>query len=312
MTKSVKNKRGKPIWLTVLGLLSLSLLVAVLLRGHDLILFNPKGLIADQQHQLMVVSTLIMVGFAAPILFALYFFAWKYRESNDKSHFRHDAGRSKALVVTAWVSPLLVAIVLAALMLPATQKLEPKDPIENGKEPLTIQVVAMRWKWLFVYPKQNIATVNYVQIPVDTPVRFELTADETPMSSFWIPHLAGMLYAMTEHVNTLNLIADTVGDYEGGAAEINGRGFADMRFVTRVSTQADFDKWVGHTLQSPFELTDLEYAKLLTPSEDNPPAFYSNPGAELYGNILSKYGGSHGGSHGHQAEVVEYGEHEGH
>src|SRR5690606_21687015 len=102
--------------------------------------------------------------------------------------------------------------------------------IESDEKQITIRAIAMRWKWVFMYPEHDIVTVNYVQIPEDTPIRFELTADEAPMNSFWIPHLGGMLYAMTEHVNPLNLIADETGDYVGGAAEINGRGFAGMRF----------------------------------------------------------------------------------
>lgn len=291
-----------------MGFFALSLLVAVLLRGNDVALFNPKGLIAEREHQLMVVSTLIMTAFAVAVLFFLYFFAWKYRESNDKSHFNAEAGRSKGLLVTAWISPLLVAIVLAALMLPATQELEPQRSIKSDNEEMTIQVIAMRWKWLFLYPEHDIATVNYVQIPVDTPIRFELTADEAPMNSFWIPHLSGMLYAMTEHVNPLNLIAHTPGDYEGGAAEINGAGFAGMRFTVRVSTELEFEEWARDTSLYTKEFSEQEYSEMLVPSKDNPVAFYSSPrNAVLFDNLLNKYSGSH--DHSGAAKPQEHGGH---
>ncbi|HTE21896.1 MAG TPA: COX aromatic rich motif-containing protein [Candidatus Limnocylindria bacterium] len=293
-----KIREGRAVGLTFLGLIGLGLVVAWLLRGNDVILFNPKGLIATEQHRLMLTSTLIMLGFAVPVLVTLYFFAWKFRETNQKATHNPNVSRGRVAVLAFWGIPTVIMLVLASLMIPATFKLEPQDSIEAGKDPLTIQVVALRWKWLFIYPEQNIATVNYAQIPIDTPVKFELTADETPMSSFWIPHLGGQLYAMTEHVNQLNLIADTLGDYEGSAAEINGAGFAGMRFITRVSTQDDFDTWAHETKQSPTELSTPEYKNLLEPSENHPVASYKDPDPNLYSTILSKYAGSHGGSHG--------------
>jgi len=304
-----KKYASKSIWLTLLGLTVLCVLVAVLLRGNDVILFNPQGLIALEQRRLMVTSTLIMLGFAVPVLFFLYFFAWKYRETNQKATHNPNASRSKLPVLAFWAMPTAIMLILASLMVPATFKLEPQDPIENEKDPLTIQVVALRWKWLFIYPEQNLATVNYVQIPVDTPVQFQLTADETPMSSFWIPHLGGQLYAMTEHNNRLNLLANTPGDYEGSAAEINGAGFADMRFTTRVSSRADFDEWTAALQGSLLELNTAEYKKLLEPTESHPMATYKNPDPNLYTTILSKYAGSHGGSHGQHTQSPDNEEH---
>jgi cytochrome o ubiquinol oxidase subunit II len=307
MTKH-KNKfsQGRPVMLTLLGLVGLGLVIAVLLRGTDIVLLNPRGLIAGEQRRLMVTSTLILLGFAVPVLFFLYFFAWKYRETNQKAIHNPNASHGKLPVVAFWGLPTIIMLVLASLMIPATFRLEPQDSIQAAKDPLTIQVVALRWKWLFIYPEQNIATVNYVEIPVNTPVQFELTADETPMSSFWIPHLGGQLYAMTEHVNRLNLMADTLGDYEGSAAEINGSGFAGMRFNTHVSTQEDFDKWVQETERSTNFLNTLEYEKLLKPSKNNKAVFYSHPDPKIYSTILSKYTGSHGGSHSHNVEVEKY------
>ncbi len=152
----------------------------------------------------------------------------------------------------------------------------------------------MRWKWLFIYPDQGIATVNFVQIPTGTPIQFELSADEAPMNSFWIPQLAGQLYAMTGHVNQLNVVADTNGVFQGSAAEINGPGFAGMKFVTRAGSMSDFNAWVQGVQKSPQALDDMEYQKLLKPSESNPAAYYSKADPDLYEAMLNKYAGSHG------------------
>lgn len=301
MTKSKKQSKLFAI-LTLLVVTAFGLTLAYLLSGADVALFNPKGMVADEQRWLLVVSTLIMLGFGLPVILTIYFFAWKYRESNPNSAYTPETKNSKSLLLFAWGGPLATVILLAALMLPATQRLEPQKSIEAGKEQLTVQVVSLNWKWLFIYPEQGIAAVNFTQIPVDTPVRFELTADEAPMSSFWIPHLGGMLYTMTGHVNPLNLIGHTVGDYPGKTAEINGKGFAGMKFTARVSTKEDFDAWVEKTKQSPITLTTAEYQKLLKPSENNKPAFYKDPSPGLFNAIVSKY------SEGHQHD----GEHEGH
>lgn len=296
MAKRKKNKNNLAR-LSVLGVGSLiifAVVAALFMRGRDIALLNPRGPIADEQFRLLVVSTSIMVGFAFLVLFFLYFFAWRYRETDRRVDINPQAGRSKLLVFVAWASPICIFVVLASLMLPATQKLEPQRAIESDNEELVVRVIAMRWKWLFMYPEQDIATVNFVQIPVDTPVRFELTADEAPMNSFWIPHLGGMLYSMTEHVNPLNLMAHTVGDYEGGAAEINGRGFSGMRFITRASTRENFDAWVRETAANSDLLDDVEYKRLLKPSENELAVTYRSPdNKQLFDNLLQKYSGSH-------------------
>lgn len=301
MTKRIKkSSQGNSAWIVISGLIVLGLIVAWLLKGNDVRLLNPKGLIAGEQTKLIIVVLALMLEIAIPTLIAFYFIAWKYRETNKKASYDPNIRHSKLFVLGLWAIPSSMVLLLAFIMWPATHRLAPQKSIASDAKPLTVQVIAMRWKWVFIYPEQNIATVNFVQIPEDTPVRFELSADEAPMSSFWIPHLGGQLYAMTGHVNPLNLMADTPGDYPGSSAEINGRGFAGMKFTTRVSTQEDFDRWVQDVKQSTDTLDSAEYQELLAPSENTPSAFYSRADPDLYGTMLMKYAGSHEHSVGHQ------------
>ncbi len=300
MAKIVRSK-NHPIWIILIvfaGLVDLALLIRHFVDGKNIALFNPKGLIARQQHGLimLIVVTLLMV--AIPTLFMLYFTAWKYRETNLKAVHSPNAQSSKLFVFIMWLFPAIVIFSLGVGMWDATHKLAPQKTITSSVKPITIQVVTLRWKWLFIYPEQNIATVNFVQIPVDTPVRFELTADEVPMSSFWIPNLGGQLYSMTSHVNPLNLIADTPGDYPGSAAEINGAGFAGMKFVTRVSGAEDFKVWVDQVKQSPDVLNSTKYESILKPSEYNQAEYFSAFDSSLYDKVVGKYLGPSGG-HGH-------------
>lgn len=291
MTKRTKKvSQTRSFWLILLGLLGLGIILTFLLKGNDIAIFNPKGFIANEQLNLIIFTVAFMMIIAVPTLFLLYFFAWKYRETDDNSKYDERSQHGKYFSAALWIIPTLFVIVLVVVMWSATHRLEPKKALVSDKKPIIVQVVALRWKWLFIYPEHNIATVNYLQVPANTPVQFDLTADETPMSSFWIPHWGGQLYAMTGHSNRLNLIADTMGDYPGSSAEINGKGFAGMKFTARASSEADFIKWVEEVRNSSTELDDTEYEELAQPSENNSPKVYSSYLLGLYDNVLLKYG----------------------
>jgi cytochrome o ubiquinol oxidase subunit 2 len=294
MTRNTrKTSQSRPGILVIIGLICLGLIIMMLLRGTKIALFDPKGLIASKQLKLMIISIIILSEIAIPALFIFYYTAWKYRETNEKAIYNSSTHPHKSLVFSIWAFPTVTMLLLAVLMWPAAHNLAAQKPIVSNVKPLYIQVIAMRWKWLFIYPEQNVATVNFIQIPTNTPVQFDLTADEAPMSSFWIPQLGGQLYAMTGHVNRLNLIANNPGDYSGRSAEINGAGFAGMEFTTRASTSSDFDQWVQKVKTSPNVLDDNTYNKLLTPSEYNIAAYFSKTAPDLYGNMLIKYAGTH-------------------
>jgi cytochrome o ubiquinol oxidase subunit II len=284
----------------ILAYAALALLFVVLLHGHNISLFNPKGPVAHEETKLTIFSIVVLMAVAGPSVALLYFTAWKYRESNPKASHDPEMQSGKLFTVAAWTIPAAFMAVLGVAVWQSTHKLVPQQAIAAATKPLTVEVVALRWKWLFIYPEQKIATVNFVQIPVNTPVTFELTADETPMSGFWIPNLGGMLYAMTGHINNLNLLAQTPGDYEGKTAEINGAGYAGMKFTARASSKQDFDLWVNTARLSTDVLTQPEYEKLLNPSESNPAAFYSDYQSGLYAQVLAKYPESH--NHGGSSE----------
>lgn len=287
-----RNGGGWLVWL-LLGLGSLTLLLRHFVSGRNIAILDSQGLIAGEQRFLLVKVISILLIVTVPVVLLLYFTAWKYRESNTKTAYHPSSRHSKSLVFTMWAFPISVFTIFMFIMVPATYKLEPRKSIASNTKPLTIQVIAMRWKWLFLYPEQRVASVNYVQIPKDTPVEFELTADEAPMSSFWIPNLGGQLYAMTGHVNRLNLLATEPGNYRGSTAEINGAGFSGMLFTASVSSAADFDVWVQKMKQNDQLLDTAAYDNLVKPSEHNPAAFYGSYQNDLYDTVVAKYMGSH-------------------
>ncbi|GAC1386468.1 MAG: ubiquinol oxidase subunit II [Candidatus Saccharimonadales bacterium] len=301
MLKTNKKRlgAGRLVAVILTALIGYGVLIHYLARGKNVAVFSPKGLIAHQQFSLLVFTVTVLLLVAIPTLTLLFYTAWKYRETSHASHV-HAQHTGKYLNWGIWLIPTTVMLILAFVMWPATHRLVPQKLIAAEVKPLRIQVIALRWKWLFIYPDQKIATVNFVQIPENTPVQFELTADEAPMSSFWIPNLGGQLYAMTSHVNRLNLMGDTLGDFPGSSAEINGAGFAGMKFTTRVSRADEFENWVRGVKWSPDELDAAVYKKLLQPSENNQPTYFSTYDSTIYDSVISKYLGPSGGHRHHE------------
>lgn len=254
---------------------------------ESLVLLNPSGLIAFSERSLMIQAILFMVIVAVPVYILLFFFAWKYRASNTKAVYKPDWEHAKIDELIWWAIPFEIVLVLGALTWTSTHQLDPRKALAD-EPPMVVEVVALDWKWLFIYPEQHIATVNYVRIPVGRAVRFDVTAD-APMNSFWIPNLGGQIYAMTGMVNSLNLQASEVGKFEGRSANYSGDGFAKMTFIAEATSQKDFDSWVLGVKASSRLLSAQEYADLVKPSTPEAPIFYAEVEQNLYNTIVMKF-----------------------
>lgn len=249
---------------------------------------DPQGPIASQERSVIVIAILLMLIVAVPLLITLYTIAWKYRAGSKNA--THEPNRVGGLwkQLIWWAIPAVIITFIAVLNWQSTHALDPSKPLNSAVKPLTIQVVALQWKWLFIYPEQNIATVNFIQFPVGTPVHFELTAD-APMSSLWIPQLGGQMYAMSGMVTQLNLMASAPGDFAGKDTEINGDGYAGMNFIARASSQSDFDAWVASIKAASATLDQATYDALAVPSQNARLSSYSSLDKELYNGIIMKY-----------------------
>lgn len=281
------NKKYKVAFL-LLFLFGVLALVLLFLHGHNnLTVLNPKGLIALQERNLIIFALLLSLTVVIPVFIFTFAIAWKFREGRGEK-YEPDWDHNRLLEIAWWAIPAIVIFVLAVVTWRGTHALDPRKPIEASAKPITIQVVALQWKWLFIYPEQNIATVNFIEFPVRTPVNFELTAD-APMNSFWIPQLGGQIYAMAGMGTQLHLMADAPGEFAGSTAEISGRGFAGMKFTAKASSVADFDAWVRVVKGFGNTLDVAEYNKLAKPSENNTVAFYASTEENLFNEIIMKF-----------------------
>ncbi|ABM94703.1 MULTISPECIES: ubiquinol oxidase subunit II [Methylibium] len=277
------------------GLL-LALAPLALLAGCDTVLLNPSGDIAAQQGRLIVVSTVLMLLIIVPVIVLTLLFAWRYRASNKAATYAPDWDHSTQLELVIWAAPLLIIIALGAVTWISTHTLDPYRPLQriDAQRPvapdtptLTVEVVALDWKWLFIYPEQGIATVNELAAPVDVPIRFKITSSSV-MNSFYIPALAGQIYAMPGMETKLHAVINRVGDYEGFSANYSGAGFSGMRFTFRGMAPQDFHRWVDATRAGRGTLDRTAYLQLEKPSEREPARRYARVAPDLYDAIVDR------------------------
>lgn len=280
------RKKYKIVFFLTISSIAILLSIAYF-RGINIAVLEPKGMIALKERDLFIAITLIMLIVVIPVFILTGIISWKYREGNQA---KYTPNWDKHLLSECiwWGLPCLIVFAMAILVWKSSHELDPFKPIESKKEPIRIQVVALQWKWLFIYPEQKIATVNFLQFPEQTPINFEITAD-SPMNSFWIPELGGQIYAMPGMKTKLHLIANEVGSFRGSSANLSGKGFSGMRFVAKASSKDDFYHWVATVRDSSNPLNLSEYNRLSEPSENNPAAFYTVQKEGLYDWIVMKY-----------------------
>jgi cytochrome o ubiquinol oxidase subunit 2 len=266
----------------------LLLFITVSLSGCKLIMLNPKGMIAIDEKNIMIISVLLMLIVVIPVIFLSLYFAYRYRENNFNAVYTPNWSHSTLLEIVCWTVPLLIIIVLGTITWTSSHRLDPYKAIAEKEKTITIQAIALEWKWLFIYPEQQIASVNYVQFPVNTPIEFLITS-EGPMNSFHLPQIAGQIYAMSGMQTKLNLIADTLGDYRGMSSNFSGNGFSGMTFTAHVGTQEEFNTWVKSTKHSAHPLTVSSYETLIKPSENSPIQLFSSVPADLFETVMMKY-----------------------
>ncbi|MDM5229711.1 cytochrome aa3 quinol oxidase subunit II [Lysinibacillus pakistanensis] len=237
--------------------------LAILAGCEPLTILDPKGPNAKTLSDTIILSIITMAFILLVVYVLLIFMLTKYRASKAPANYEppHEEG-SHLLEITWTVIPIIIVAFLAIVTVRTTSTVEAKPDGYDNQEPLVIYASSSNWKWHFSYPEQGIETVNYVNIPVDRPIEFKLYSFG-PITSFWIPQLAGQKYAMSDMLTTIHLAADEVGSYMGRNSNFSGRGFAEMEFEAQSMTQEDFDKWVSDVKANEKPLTKEKFDELL-------------------------------------------------
>lgn len=262
----------------------LVVLFAWLLQGKQIDVLNPSGEIANAQRSILLFTLFLSSLVVVPVFTLLIYFAVHYRADNKHARYQPEWGENKVLEAMWWGIPIAIISVLGVITLQSSHSLDPYKQLSGGK-PLEIQVVALRWKWLFIYPEQKLATLNYISAPVNQPIHFSLTAD-APMSAFWIPALGSQIYAMNGMESQLNLKANEIGNFTGYTTNINGQGYASMKFTAKITTKKQFIKWVDEMRMIKAEMNQAEYSKLAIAKSETSQRTYRLTDADLFQSIM--------------------------
>jgi cytochrome o ubiquinol oxidase subunit 2 len=256
--------------------------------GKDIAVLFPKGWVAFEQRNLLLIIQGMMLLVIIPVYILTFIFSWRYRADNKNATYDPDLVDHKIAEIIWWGVPFVMVAIISVLTWVKTHELDPFKPITSDKKPVKIEAIALQWKWLFLYPEENIATVNYLQIPEKTPIAFDITAD-APMNSLWIPDLGGQIYAMPAMKTQLNLIANETGEFRGSSANISGEGFAGMHFMTKSVSDQDYEAWVKTVKESGKPLDFKSYEELAAPSKNEPVGLYQLKDTQLFNKIMMKY-----------------------
>jgi cytochrome o ubiquinol oxidase subunit 2 len=263
----------------------LPLAATLLLGGCNWGVLDPQGPIGVAERSLILESTVLMLIIVVPVIVLVGVFAWRYRASNISAKYMPEWEHSNAVAAVVVLAPVAIVSILAASAWESSHRLDPFKPIESDARPVAIDVVALDWKWLFIYPSLRIATVNEIAFPTDVPVDLRITSASV-MNSFFIPQLGSQIYAMGGMQTKLSLMASRAGSYAGLSANYSGGGFSDMKFQAVASDQAAYERWVAKVKAAPQSLTDGVYLALAKPSEKHPVEYFSSATPDLFDRIL--------------------------
>src|SRR5215813_6301704 len=264
-----------------------AMLALLALTGcKQLIVLDPKGVVADGTSSILVGSLIIMLPIVVPTILAALIFGWWFRSSNRRAFFQPSFVESGKVELITWSIPLLTIMLLGSVAWIGSHDLDPAKPLSSKEKPLNVQVVSLDWKWLFIYPDQNVASVNRLVIPARVPVRFTLTSASV-WNAFFVPQLGSMIYTMNGMATQLNLQANEPGVFMGLSAMFSGNGFADMHFKTEAVPKSDFDAWTTETSEGGGQtLSSQAYKDLSVQSMNVAPFTYSSVEPGLFDKIV--------------------------
>jgi cytochrome o ubiquinol oxidase subunit 2 len=251
---------------------------------------DPHGPIAAAEHTILMDATAIMLAVIVPVIVLTLAFAWWFRAGNQRARRDPEWAYSGPVEVTVWSIPALIVMFLGGIAWIGSHDLDPARPIESTRPPLTVQVVSLDWKWLFIYPDLGVASVNRMVVPAGTPLRLQLTSASV-MNSFFVPQLGSQIYTMGGMTTSLNLRADTPGTYAGLSANFSGDGFSDMRFDAVALAPGEFERWLAGVRAGPDTLDAPRYATLARPGIAAAPASFAHVSPGLFHTIVAATAG---------------------
>jgi cytochrome o ubiquinol oxidase subunit II len=245
---------------------------------------DPQGPVGSAERVILYDATAIMLAVVVPVIVLTLAFAWWFRSGNRSATYRPNWKYSGRIELIIWAIPALVILFLGGIAWIASHDLDPPKPLQSGVPELEVEVVSLDWRWLFIYPREHIATINYLVVPTNVPVHFRLTSASV-MNSFFVPQLGSQIYTMPGMTTQLHLQADKPGSYKGLSAQFSGPGFSDMRFTVRAESNAEFAGWVAEARKQGGALDDPAVRELLQPARASAEQTYGSVDEDPFASI---------------------------
>jgi cytochrome o ubiquinol oxidase subunit II len=254
---------------------------------------NPQGPIGRSEQIILSDATAIMLAVVVPVIVLTLVFAWWFRAGNPRARYRADWEYSGRIELIIWSIPALVILFLGGIAWIGSHELDPPRPLASQHAPVEVEVIALDWRWLFIYPEYGVASLNRLIVPAGIPIHFRLTSTSV-MNSFFIPQLGSQIYTMAGMTTQLNLQADSPGTYQGLSAQFSGDGFSDMCFTLFATSSQDFQRWLEQTREAGGVLDRARYAELSKPTHAGDPLSFGRVDPELFhvvssGTLLTRW-----------------------
>ena len=246
---------------------------------------DPRGPVGHAERIILSDATAIMLAVVGPVIALTLVFAWWFRAGNRRAKYRPDWEYSGRIELIIWSIPALVILFLGGIAWISAHELDPPRPLSAHQAPVEVEVIALDWRWLFIYPEHGIASLNRLNVPAGVPIHFKLTATSV-MNSFFIPQLGSQIYCMPGMTTQLNLQADEPATYQGLSAQFSGDGFSDMRFTAVATSSKDFQQWVEETRAQGGAALDLPtFVQLSKPAHAGVPMTFSRVDPQLFQEV---------------------------
>ena len=246
---------------------------------------DPAGPVQRAQNKLLFDAMTIMLTIVVPVIIMAFAFAWWFRSGNARAKRRPDFAYSGQLELVIWAAPLLTIMFLGGLIWISSHELDPYKRLPG--KPVEIEVVSLDWKWLFIYPQEQVASVNELVVPAGQPVHFRLTSASV-MNAFFVPQLGSMIYTMAGMADELNLQADKPGVYAGRSTHYSGDGFSSMHFDVHAVPAGAYAAWLAKVRAGGPALTEASYRQLAQQSQDVRPFTYRAAAPGLFEAVVSE------------------------
>lgn len=304
---------GRALLLALFGLLSGC-------AGKGFWLFHPRGAVAKSEWHTTILDFSIMGAVVAVAGGLVVAFLWRYRRTRTPRSYDPSFTASKIIEVLIWGVPLIIVGFLSYSSVTGVLATNPYNPLavkravgrqkavreafsrradpavldtvspaEARVRSIPIDVITTDWQWLFIYPREGLATVDSLVVPVHTPIHFRLTS-ATVVNDFFIPELVGEIDIMPGMRTKQTMIAGRTGFYHGFSADFSGGGFSWMGFKTHVVGAHRFRDWITRVKAMPDRLTAARFSRLAQPTINlaEKPRYFSGVNKGLFDHVIEQ------------------------